>query len=67
MTRPTAGHWRIEILPRVNPLAGVELATQIFINPISPNRAAQQLSIGLLSTKGDSSGVRSSDFDRPDQ
>jgi UDPglucose--hexose-1-phosphate uridylyltransferase len=38
-----AGHWRIEILPRVNPLAGVELATQIYINPISPTRAAQQL------------------------
>ncbi len=38
-----AGHWRIEILPRVNPLAGVELATHIYINPISPNRAAQQL------------------------
>jgi UDPglucose--hexose-1-phosphate uridylyltransferase len=38
-----AGHWRIEILPRVNPLAGFELATQVFINPIAPDRAAQQL------------------------
>lgn len=38
-----AGHWRIEILPRVNPLAGFELATQIYINPIPPTRAAQQL------------------------
>jgi len=37
------GHWRIEILPRTNPLAGFELATQIYINPISPTRAAQQL------------------------
>jgi UDPglucose--hexose-1-phosphate uridylyltransferase len=37
------GHWRIEILPRVNPLAGFELATQIHINPISPTRAAKQL------------------------
>ena len=37
------GHWRIEILPRVNPLAGFELATHIHINPISPTRAAQQL------------------------
>ena len=36
-----AGHWRIEILPRVNPLAGIELATQIYINPIAPKRAAQ--------------------------
>jgi UDPglucose--hexose-1-phosphate uridylyltransferase len=38
-----AGHWRIEILPRVNPLAGIELATQVYINPIAPERAAQQL------------------------
>jgi len=37
------GHWRIEILPRVNPLAGFELATHIHINPIAPHRAAQQL------------------------
>jgi UDPglucose--hexose-1-phosphate uridylyltransferase len=37
------GHWRIEILPRVNPLAGYEMATQVFINPIAPDRAAQQL------------------------
>jgi UDPglucose--hexose-1-phosphate uridylyltransferase len=37
------GHWRIEILPRVNPLAGLELATGIHINPISPTRAAEQL------------------------
>lgn len=37
------GHWRIEVLPRVNPLAGFELATHIHINPIAPHRAAQQL------------------------
>ncbi len=37
------GHWRIEILPRTNPFAGFELATQIYINPISPTRAAKQL------------------------
>jgi UDPglucose--hexose-1-phosphate uridylyltransferase len=37
------GHWRIEILPRTNPIAGFELATQIYINPLSPTRAAQQL------------------------
>lgn len=37
------GHWRIEILPRVNPLAGFELATHMYINPICPTRAAQQL------------------------
>ncbi len=38
-----AGHWRIEILPRTNPFAGLELATQIYINPLCPTRAAQQL------------------------
>jgi UDPglucose--hexose-1-phosphate uridylyltransferase len=37
------GHWRIEILPRVNPLAGLELASHIHINPLSPSRAAEQL------------------------
>jgi UDPglucose--hexose-1-phosphate uridylyltransferase len=37
------GHWRIEILPRTNPFAGFELATQIYINPICPTRAAKQL------------------------
>ncbi len=42
-----AGHWRIEIVPRDNPLAGFELATQIDINPISPTRAAQQLRFEL--------------------
>jgi UDPglucose--hexose-1-phosphate uridylyltransferase len=36
-------HWRIEILPRVNPLAGFEMGTGIHINPISPTRAAEQL------------------------
>jgi UDPglucose--hexose-1-phosphate uridylyltransferase len=38
-----SGHWRIEILPRVNPLAGLELATGIHINPLSPARAADEL------------------------
>jgi UDPglucose--hexose-1-phosphate uridylyltransferase len=37
------GHWRIEILPRTYPFAGFELATQIYINPISPTHAARQL------------------------
>jgi UDPglucose--hexose-1-phosphate uridylyltransferase len=45
-----AGHWRIEILPRVNALAGFELATQTYINPIDPIRAAQQLLIAARET-----------------
>src|SRR4051812_90280 len=36
-------HWRIEILPRVNSLAGLEIATGIYINPLPPERAASEL------------------------
>lgn len=36
-------HWRIELLPRMNSIAGLETATGIFINPIAPERAAAQL------------------------
>lgn len=36
-------HWRIELLPRFNPLAGLELATGIHINPVRPERAAARL------------------------
>jgi UDPglucose--hexose-1-phosphate uridylyltransferase len=37
------GHWRIELLPRLNSLAGLELATGIHINPLSPTHAAERL------------------------
>jgi UDPglucose--hexose-1-phosphate uridylyltransferase len=33
-------HWRIELLPRVNAFAGLELATGININHLAPERAA---------------------------
>jgi UDPglucose--hexose-1-phosphate uridylyltransferase len=36
-------HWRIELLPRATPLAGFELATGMFINPLAPERAASKL------------------------
>jgi UDPglucose--hexose-1-phosphate uridylyltransferase len=36
-------HWRIELLPRVNAFAGLELATGIHINHLAPERAARQL------------------------
>jgi UDPglucose--hexose-1-phosphate uridylyltransferase len=36
-------HWRIELLPRLNAFAGLELATGIHINPLAPERAAGQL------------------------
>lgn len=38
-----AFHWRIELLPRVNSFAGLELATGVNINPLPPERAAAQL------------------------
>jgi UDPglucose--hexose-1-phosphate uridylyltransferase len=40
-------HWRIELLPRVNPIAGLELATGMYINPIPPERAARNLQLAL--------------------
>jgi UDPglucose--hexose-1-phosphate uridylyltransferase len=36
-------HWRIELLPRLNAFAGLELATGVHINPLAPERAAGQL------------------------
>jgi UDPglucose--hexose-1-phosphate uridylyltransferase len=38
-----ACHWRIELLPRLNPLAGLELATGVHINPVPPEKAAARL------------------------
>ncbi len=36
-------HWHIEILPRITTLAGFELGTGCYINPVSPERAAVEL------------------------
>jgi UDPglucose--hexose-1-phosphate uridylyltransferase len=36
-------HWRIELLPRANSIAGLEVATGIFINAVAPEHAAEQL------------------------
>ena len=36
-------HWRIELTPRMTRLAGFELATGCFINPVSPEQAAARL------------------------
>jgi UDPglucose--hexose-1-phosphate uridylyltransferase len=36
-------HWRIELLPRTNSIAGLEVATGIFINAVAPEHAAEQL------------------------
>ncbi|HEX5471668.1 MAG TPA: DUF4931 domain-containing protein [Lacipirellulaceae bacterium] len=39
-------HWRIELLPRMNALAGIEVATGIHINSMAPERAALKLRTG---------------------
>lgn len=36
-------HWRLELLPRTNSLAGLEVATGVHINHLPPERAAQVL------------------------
>jgi UDPglucose--hexose-1-phosphate uridylyltransferase len=36
-------HWRIEILPRQNSIAGFEIATGMYINPVAPEHAAARL------------------------
>jgi UDPglucose--hexose-1-phosphate uridylyltransferase len=36
-------HWRMEILPRFNALAGLELAAGVHINPLAPEHAAARL------------------------
>lgn len=36
-------HWHIEILPRITTLAGFELGTGCYINPVSPESAAAEL------------------------
>ena len=36
-------HWHVEVLPRVTVRAGFEWGTGLYVNPISPERAAQIL------------------------
>jgi UDPglucose--hexose-1-phosphate uridylyltransferase len=36
-------HWHIEVFPRLTNLAGFELATGCYINPVSPESAARRL------------------------
>ena len=39
-------HWHIEIIPRVTALAGFEWGTGFYINPLTPERAAEYLRDG---------------------
>jgi UDPglucose--hexose-1-phosphate uridylyltransferase len=38
-----ASHWRLEVLPRLVPLAGLELGVGLFVNPLAPEDAAARL------------------------
>lgn len=38
-----AGHWHIEILPRLTVLGGIELGAGYFVNPLPPETAAEAL------------------------
>jgi UDPglucose--hexose-1-phosphate uridylyltransferase len=37
------GHWHLEVVPRVTVFAGVELGAGIYVNPLSPEEAAERL------------------------
>lgn len=41
-------HWRIEITPRLIPAAGHEVGTDLHVNPVAPEEAAQTLRDNLL-------------------
>jgi len=42
-----AYHWHLEILPRLTGIAGFELATGCFANPVPPEEGAAQLRAGI--------------------
>lgn len=47
-----AFHWRLEVLPRVSPLAGFELATGMALCTVSPERAAERLRVLIEPASG---------------
>jgi UDPglucose--hexose-1-phosphate uridylyltransferase len=38
-----SGHWHVEVLPRLTTLGGIELGAGLFVNPLSPEVAAEAL------------------------
>ncbi len=38
-----AGHWHVEVLPRLTTLGGIELGAGLFVNPLAPEAAAEAL------------------------
>ena len=49
-------HWHIHVFPRLTTMAGLELGTGVFINPTSPEVAAQLLGNGASQERRTSSG-----------
>ncbi len=49
-------HWHIVISPRIAGIAGFELATNVFINPVDPRAAAEQLRQAPTRVGAESSG-----------
>ena len=39
----TLYHWHWELVPRLSSLAGLELGAGVYINPLSPEHAAERL------------------------
>jgi UDPglucose--hexose-1-phosphate uridylyltransferase len=37
------GHWHVEVVPRLTLLAGLELGAELYVNPLSPETAAERL------------------------
>ena len=45
-------HWHVEIMPKLTKVAGFEWGTGFYINPTSPEEAAQVLRAGTASVSG---------------
>ncbi len=54
---PDHYHWHIEIIPRLTKVAGFELATGVFINSVTPEKAADILRTSLRQALNPSPGV----------
>lgn len=54
---PDHYHWHIEIIPRLTKVAGFELATGVFINSVTPEKAADVLRSSLRQALNPSPGV----------
>lgn len=44
-------HWYIELIPRLTKIAGFEWGSNFYVNPVSPEQAAEQLKKVELSVR----------------